>query len=168
MRIRAARMGDADVLTRIAREAKASWGYPEAWLIAWEPTLTISTEYLGAHRVLVAESDGVALGFVALEQGPSGPEMGHLWVLPEAQGRGVGRALVRRVQLEAGRLGWDSVRVESDPNARPFYERMGGIWIGDVAAPVAGVDRHLPVLRLPVSTETPGAAEPPATNPTSA
>jgi GNAT superfamily N-acetyltransferase len=148
MRIRAARIEDADALTRIAHVAKASWGYPDAWLIEWAPILTITANYLRAHRVLVAE-EGESLGFGALELGPSGPEVGHLWVLPDAQGRGVGRALVRRLLRDARRLGWESVRVESDPHARPFYERMGGIWVGNVPAPVAGVDRHLPVLQLP-------------------
>ncbi len=150
MRIRAARIEDADALTRIAHVAKASWGYPEAWLAEWAPILTITADYLRAHRVLVAEEEGDTLGFAALEDGPGGPEVGHLWVLPERQGGGVGRALVRRILIEARRRGWNSVRVESDPNARAFYERLGGIWIGDVPAPVAGVDRHLPVLQLPV------------------
>ncbi len=36
------------------------------------------------------------------------------------------------------------------PHAQPFYERMGAIKVGDVDAPVAGVQRSLPVLRLPI------------------
>jgi GNAT superfamily N-acetyltransferase len=151
VRIRRARVADAEALTDIARAAKASWGYPDAWLTAWESVLTLTADYLRTNQVLVAEEGGERVGFASLEDGPSGPEIGHLWVAPARQGHGVGRALVRRVLLEARRRGWDSVRVESDPNARPFYERLGGIWIGEVAAPVAGTERRLPVLQLPVA-----------------
>ncbi len=158
MRIREAGVGDAGALTRVARLAKASWGYPEAWLAEWEPILTISPEYVRGHRVLVAEEGGSSLGFAALVEGPSGAQVDHLWVLPEHHGAGVGRALLERVLAEAAERGWDSVRVESDPHARPFYERLGGVWIEDVPAPVAGTDRRLPVLRLPARRASDPAA----------
>jgi len=149
MHVRRARSEDTEVLTHIARAAKASWGYPEAWLEEWAPILTITADYLRDNHVLVAEDEGGPLGFAALEHGPGGPELGHLWVHPDRQGRGTGRALLRRLLLEARRRGWDSVRVESDPHALAFYARMGGILVGDVPAPVAGTERRLPVLQLP-------------------
>ena len=34
------------------------------------------------------------------------------------------------------------------PDAQPFYERLGATQVGELAAPVAGEERVLPVLRL--------------------
>ena len=46
LRIRRALPGDSDRLSQIARAAKGHWGYPEAWLTAWEPVLRIKPEYV--------------------------------------------------------------------------------------------------------------------------
>lgn len=81
---------DSVELTRVARAAKASWGYPAAWLREWESELAISPEYIRNNGVFVAESEGRIVGVVGVEEGPEGPEIGHLWVAPEGQGQGWG------------------------------------------------------------------------------
>lgn len=98
----------------------------------------------------VAELEGAAVGVMALEQGAHGPELVHLWVDPRHQGRGVGDALLEHARSRARDRGWRSLRVESDPDAVAFYGRYGAQVVGRVPAPVAGTDRYLPVLRLPV------------------
>ena len=150
MRVREASVQDAEELTTLARESKATWGYPEAWLRAWEPDLLISPDYIGVNLVLVAEEEGQIVGMIGVEVGREGPEIGHLWVAPGAQGRGVGRVLVGEVLELAADCGWASLRVVSDPNAEPFYERMGAVRVGGVSAPVGGEDRTLPLMSLPV------------------
>lgn len=147
-RIRPARDTDAEALTSLARRSKAAWGYPESWLEEWEGALTLAPSYLREHEVFVAEQDDEPVGVVALEVGPAGSEIGHLWVAPGHQGKGVGRALMERVIARARELDQVSIRIESDPNARGFYERLGAVPEGEVAAPVAGERRWLPVLRL--------------------
>jgi ribosomal protein S18 acetylase RimI-like enzyme len=147
-RVRPAREADGAALTSLARRSKAAWGYPESWLTEWESALTLAPAYLREHEVFVAELNDEAVGVVALEVGPGGAEIGHLWVAPEHQGRGVGRTLMERAVARAGELGQASIRIESDPNARGFYERLGAIPEGKVEAPVAGQSRWLPVLRL--------------------
>ena len=147
--IREATPADADDLTQLARRAKASWGYPEAWLREWQPQLSFSAAYIGSNPVYVVTSDDTLAGVIALEDSAE-PEIAHLWVSPEYQGLGVGRQLVQRAIEVAAERGWNSYRVESDPHALPFYERLGAVQIGEVAAPVCGVERVLPVLRLTV------------------
>lgn len=147
--IRPARPSDAEALTGIARAAKASWGYPEDWLREWEPQLTFTPEYVEAHTVLVATDDDRPIGVIAL-QATAEPEIAHLWVTPAAHGRGIGRRLVERAAEHASTRGWASLRIESDPGAVPFYRRMGAVCVGEVAAPVCGTDRVLPLLRLKV------------------
>jgi N-acetylglutamate synthase-like GNAT family acetyltransferase len=148
VKIRRAEARDAPELTRVARAAKASWGYPEAWLREWQPQLTISEPYVRRHTVLAAEDDGRIVAMAALEDGPEGMELAHLWVLPDVQGRGVGRALFTCVADLARERGGHELRIESDPYAEPFYERLGAVRVGETPAPVAGVERCLPVLRF--------------------
>lgn len=163
---RRARPVEASLLTDIARAAKASWAYPEEWLKEWAPELAFSAGYIASNPVFVVEvrdgsRDGVdegafdrePVGVVALEDGKSGPEIVHLWVLPAYQGSGLGRILVERAVREAHARGWPSLRILSDPNAAPFYERMGAVRVGSHPAPVAGRPRELPVFSLPVDPD---------------
>ena len=145
--IRHAEPADAGKLTLLARRSKASWGYPESWLREWQSQLSFSAAYLRRHPVFVASNAAEIVGVIALEDGVE-PELAHLWIDPVWQGQGLGRQLVRRALDAAGEIGWESLRIESDPHAQSFYERLGAIRIGEVKAPVAGTQRLLPVLRL--------------------
>lgn len=144
--LRPARDEDTAALTHVARAAKASWDYPEAWLREWEPQLTITRDYLRRNRVIVAEVAGRVVAFGALVEIPEGADLDHLWVLPEAQGVGVGRALFEALVEAARAQGARALRIDSDPNARAFYVRLGARYVGEKPAPVAGVARTLPVL----------------------
>jgi len=150
VQFRSGKSEDAAAMTNVVRRAKASWGYPAAWLLAWEPDLTLSAGFVGAQPTLVAEMGGEIVGIVALDDPGGIPEVAHLWVAPEVQGRGIGRELLTRALGFAGKRGWRELRIESDPNAVAFYERMGARVVGRVDAPVCGEPRWLPVMRLPV------------------
>lgn len=136
------------MLTRLAYESKASWGYPQAWMEEWAPELCITAEYIRDRDVFVAQSEEDILGMVGMANGDNGPELEHFWLDPERQGTGVGRRLLEHAMLVAREKGWSSLRILSDPYAQPFYERFGAIKIGEHPAPVAGTARTLPVLRL--------------------
>lgn len=141
-------MDEAGVLTLVARRAKASWGYPAEWLDEWETQLTFTPAYIRDNVTSVAEIDGDVVGVIALESSQGEPEIAHCWVAPDVHRRGVGRALLKWAVQHAADSGWQTLRIESDPLARAFYERMGAEYIGEIEAPVCGTARQLPVLRL--------------------
>ena len=144
--IRPGTSGDAARLTSLARRAKAHWGYPGAWLAAWETQLTIEPAYVTRHTVLVAEINGSLAGMCALEDRGEAWSLEHLWVEPEFLGRGVGRALVERALALARAVHPGPVAAEADPNAAGFYRRLGARQVGAVPAPMPGApDRVLPV-----------------------
>jgi ribosomal protein S18 acetylase RimI-like enzyme len=149
--IRPARPAEAEELTRLARDAKASWGYPAAWLDAWSGELTITGDYVVRNQVFVADAgDGLA-GMAALERVQGAAVLEHVWVAARHQGQGIGQALVRHALALARSAGDRVVLVTSDPQAVRFYERLGGRVTGRVPAPMPGEpDRALPVLELPV------------------
>jgi GNAT superfamily N-acetyltransferase len=148
--IRAADPAEAPTLTAIALAAKRHWGYPEAWIAAWTPQLTLTADLLRERPTWVATHESEIIGFVALTD--SAPEWGveHLWILPVHQGRGTGRRLLETALDHVARRRPGRVRIESDPNAVAFYERCGARRAGSVSAPVLGTPRELPVLVIDV------------------
>lgn len=87
-----------------------------------------------AIHLLIAERDGVALGFVCVVGGADprwGTLVDNLHVLPDAKGSGVGAMLLRAAARWAagGAFPQEGIHLfcytENRP-ARTFYERMGG------------------------------------------
>ena len=75
---------------------------------------------LPGHDVVVAEVEGRLAGFAALH----GDLLGHLYVHPDRQGRGIGDALLARVkELRPG--GFRLWVFQRNTGARRFYERRG-------------------------------------------
>lgn len=137
-RIRRAVAADADTLSAIAQAAKRHWGYPEQWLEMWRRDLTLDGERVAARPVYVIESgDGIA-GFYALEPGAGRWTLDHLWVRPDRLRQGLGRRLVADALARARADGATGLDIEADPNAEPFYHRLGGRRVGYVAAPLPG------------------------------
>jgi ribosomal protein S18 acetylase RimI-like enzyme len=148
MILRLAVSRDADRITEIARAAKASWGYPACWLAAWEQQLTVTPAYLADHVVVVAEKDGLVVGIGALAETSDHWSIDHLWIDPASQRQGIGRMIFEELMSIAAARPLP-VRIESDPHAVAFYERMGAVRIGSVSAPIAEApDRRLPLLEV--------------------
>jgi GNAT superfamily N-acetyltransferase len=150
MHITRATPDDAEALTRIAWEAKRSWGYPERWMELWRKTFTITPELIASQELFCAWLDNEGVGFYALRQEGSALWLEHLWVLPCFMKRGVGRALFTHAAEQTRALGFDAFRIESDPNAAGFYERMGAQRIGTTVTEVEGEARELPLLMFRV------------------
>lgn len=152
--VRAAQPGDAPDLSRIAVAAKRSWGYPESWIDAWSPVLTVDEAFVARHAVWVSLDAGAApVGWAALVDDAGRAQLDHLWVLPAHQGRGHGRLLLDAVVQEATRRGHAVLHIEADPHAVPFYEHHGARSTGSVDAPVLCTPRRLPLLEIPLRKE---------------
>jgi GNAT superfamily N-acetyltransferase len=146
IRIRRARRADAATLTAIAHAAKRHWRYPERSIRLWAADLTVTSELIARDAVYCAVHADRVVGFYAVSGKGRTRELEHMWVAPRHIGKGVGRRLFahlrRRLRAErASRL-----RIASDPNAEPFYLRMGATRVGTV--PTRPHPRRLPLLEL--------------------
>jgi GNAT superfamily N-acetyltransferase len=156
MLIGRARPEDAATLTHIAFSAKRSWGYPEKWIDAWRSVLTIQPEFVANHETYAATIEGRLVGFYALSPEGGGMQLLHLWVLPDAMGQGLGRALFLHALGRTRELGFRKLEIESDPNAEDFYRRMGARRVGARQTEVEGQRRELPLLTYAIDDKTEG------------
>jgi GNAT superfamily N-acetyltransferase len=146
MKIVNAKPQDAEALTDIAHAAKRHWGYPESWIAAWRDILTMRPEFIAANVTCVALDEERMVGFYVLTTEDDGIHLDHLWVVPAAMGRGIGRALFQHAMMQARDLGFDSIKIEADPNAEGFYQRMGARRTGTAVREVEGQRRELPLM----------------------
>ena len=156
--IREARSGEAEDLSDVAYRSKGYWGYNPETLDQWAGPLTITEEYLEANPTFVAyeeDDEERILGFCALLCDQGRWELDHMWVIPEAIGRGIGARLFLRACEEAELLGASSLWILSDPSAEGFYKHMGAVRIDQQTTVVDGTERILPILSIRLTTEGP-------------
>ncbi|MDJ0653204.1 MAG: GNAT family N-acetyltransferase [Xanthomonadales bacterium] len=148
--LRPAANPDLRVLSRIAIEAKASWGYDQEELQGWADELTVTPESLEAQLTFLAEADGEIAGFFQLSGDAA--QLEHLWIRPKFMAIGLGRRLLALAAAEAARSGQTKLAIDSDPNARGFYTACGAVQVGELPAPTARMpDRTRPLMELDTS-----------------
>ncbi|HET8528610.1 MAG TPA: GNAT family N-acetyltransferase [Gaiellaceae bacterium] len=127
-----------DRLRAIAAAAKGHWGYDAQLVAGWAAEMALPDE------PILAERDGIVVGWASVERRGDVLWLEDLWVEPAAMGQGVGRELFERARAlgaGCGRMEW-----EADPNAVPFYERMGASYVRDSDPSEWG--RVLPVMAI--------------------
>lgn len=95
-------------------------------LLANPDAIALPAEQIADSQVLVAERDGVILGFAALVPRPDGnAELDALFVEPSLWKRGVGRLLIEQcVEVARGRAA-RILHVVGNPHAEGFYAACG-------------------------------------------
>ena len=138
----------AAALTQIALSAKAHWGYPARWIELWMPQLTFEPGYFEENESWVAEIDQVPVAFYTLLEKDGEAWVENLWVSPEFIGKGVGKRLFFHALELSRQRGFENLRLEADPNAAGFYEKMGMKKIGERRSEIEGQPRTLPILEI--------------------
>ena len=102
--------------------------------------------------LLLARRDGAAIGGVGLKPLAAGiAEVKRLYVVPPARGTGLGTMLALRAIAEAGRKGYERVRLDTHrPSMRAaiaLYRRLGFFEIApygpDLGGAIAFFEKHL-------------------------
>jgi GNAT superfamily N-acetyltransferase len=137
-------------LSAIAHAAKAVWGYPESWLRRWSEVLTVTPEYVRSVPTHGLVEDCRIVGYFSLALRDAAIHLEQMGVLPDAMGRGGGRPLFEFAAELARASGAKKLRVKNDPHWEGFYVHMGVTLRGQVASPMDGVDRFLPLLEMPL------------------
>ena len=147
MRLRPAINTELAELSELCMRSKAVWGYDAAFMEACRAELAITAEKLEASLVEVAELDGKIAGVARLVVAGESAELAALFVEPELQGAGVGRALFEWAVTQCRARDISTMVIEADPGAAPFYRLMGARDAGTVpSGSIPG--RVLPRLEL--------------------
>ena len=128
--LRLAQAGEAASLTALCVRSKAHWGYDAEFMRLSAEALTLAEDDIAAGRVLVAlDAAGRTIGLVRVEPEGETADLGLMFVDPPAMGSGAGRMLFEAATRLARGLGARRMTILADPNAAPFYERMGARFV---------------------------------------
>jgi GNAT superfamily N-acetyltransferase len=112
-------------LSELCLRSKAVWGYDDKFIEACRGELLFSPHDLESTHVAVAEEDRKILGVVQVRIGADNADLLKLFVEPEVLRKGTGQALFAWAIEISRRMGAHQLMIEADPDAVPFYRRMG-------------------------------------------
>ncbi len=112
----------------------------------WRAQLTITPQSIAENETFLADLNGQIVGFHVLVEAAESWRLEHLWILPEQMGHGFGRRLFTHAAARAAERGAICLTIEADPNAEPFYRRMGAVRVGTIESEIDHHCRELPLL----------------------
>lgn len=142
---------DAELLRDLLITSKGYWGYSQEQLEKWRSNLTFKEEYIARNTVKLIVKENDVIGFFALVKGDS-HELDHLWLLPNAIGKGYGNRAFDQILAECEALGISDFFIISDPDAEGFYLKKGALKVGEIYSEPQ--QRMLPKLKYKVSLAT--------------
>jgi GNAT superfamily N-acetyltransferase len=92
--------------------------------------------------VAVAERNGKPIGIARVKVFGGEADLLKLFVEPGALRSGVGKALLVWATDVAKKLGATQLTIDADPDAAPFYRRMGAYDVGEAPSGSGGVNRR--------------------------
>lgn len=96
------------------------------FLLAHPDAIQLPAEQIAQGRVFVSELQGGIVGFAAVDPRANGDsELDALFVDPQMQRRGIGRALVEHCAEFARAQGSVALHVVGNPHAKKFYSECG-------------------------------------------
>ena len=145
--IRAPTIDELSGLSDLCFRSKAVWGYDEEFMEACRGELSFEPRDLALTPIAVAEHNGKSIGVAQVKVVDGRADLLKLFVEPTALRSGIGKALLVWVTDVAKKLGATQLTIEADPDAAPFYRRMGAYDVGE--APSGSVPgRMLPKLAM--------------------
>ena len=145
--IRAPTIDELSDLSDLCFRSKAVWGYDVEFMDACRAELSFEPRDLELTPIAVAEHYGKPIGVAQVKVVDDEADLLKLFVEPSALRSGTGKALLVWATDVAKKLGATRLIIEADPDAAPFYRRMGAYDVGQ--APSGSVPgRMLPKLAM--------------------
>jgi GNAT superfamily N-acetyltransferase len=145
--IRAPTIDELLDLSDLCFRSKAVWGYDEEFMDACRGELSFEPRDLELTAIAVAEHAGKTIGVAQVKVVDDEADLLKLFVEPSALRSGAGKALLVWATDAAKKLGATRLIIDADPDAAPFYRRMGAYDVGQ--APSGSVPgRMLPKLAM--------------------
>ena len=144
---------NAGLLTDIAMQSKAHWGYDNAFMRAARHELAVTPKRLSSQQFVyrcLVENEQHIQGFYSLSMQPdchdlasykfdsgnetntknrfyakAAIELEALFILPNAMGKGFGQALFNHAINNPDIKNVATLLIQSDPNALTFYQKLG-------------------------------------------
>lgn len=141
-------LSDLEKINTLLRQSKSHWGYDNDFLDRFMEKLGITQAYLQKHSIQLFYINDQLAGFFNFSFNAEGLfELDNFFLHPDYIGKGIGRKLWNACCQEAKKQNQNQFIIWIDPNAEPFYIKMGCQKIGVRQSPMMP-NRYPPILKF--------------------
>jgi GNAT superfamily N-acetyltransferase len=123
--LRSPTLEELPTLSALCLRSKAVWRYSSDFIEACRSELAIEVSELQSTSIAVAEENSRVVGIAQVKVTGTEADLLKLFVEPTMLRGGVGTKLFQWAAGEATAMGANRMAIEADPDAAPFYRRMG-------------------------------------------
>lgn len=150
MNIRRAYPKEADILTDLAVESEAYWGYDKKFLDTFKIIYKVSEDYIINNPTFVLEDNDQLIGFYSIVESGEGVVLEYFYIDPSYIRKGYGKILWDHLIEFCKNRGILELDFVVSNEAMPFYEKMGAIKVGEIKSLVEK-DRRINKLKMVIS-----------------
>ncbi len=130
--IRKAETFEAEMLTDIAIQSEAYWGYDSDFMETFKSKYRVTEEFIRENPTFVMEEEGNIVGFYSILRDDKETALEYLYIEPSYIGKGYGKLLWNHMVDTFKNQGIDEIVLVTSPQAKDFYVKMGAILIDEV------------------------------------
>lgn len=131
---------DDELLTSTAVNSKKYWGYPDEQMDLWKTDdLQVTKEYIKKNQVYKVYDQSNFIGFYGIFKKENDTwEIDHLWLTTDNIRKGYGTIIFKHILTELFKKDAKKAILIAEPNAKVFYDKMGGKVIGEFQSKISG------------------------------
>lgn len=130
--IRRAEPLECEILTKIAVNSEAFWGYDQAFMDKFSSLYRITEDAICYYPTFALEIDGDVCGFYSFVFDKEEIVLEHFFIEPNSIGMGYGRILWNHLLGQCRALGIRQFSLVTSPQAQGFYAKRGAVFAGEV------------------------------------
>lgn len=142
--IRRAMKDEKAVLTRIAIESEAYWGYDKEFMTKFEAIYAVTDQIISDNATYIIEDRGI-IGFYSVQLNRNEAMLEYFYIRPTFIGKGYGRKLWKHLVSNCINAEAKTIEIITSPQAKDFYIKMGALQVGHVVSLVQK-ERQIPKL----------------------
>lgn len=146
--IRSARIKEAEILTNLAAESEAYWGYDEEFMEIYMIIYSITPDNISENPTYVIENEKEIMGFYNVVQEGYLGYLEYFYIKPEYMGKGFGKIMWENMVDVCENLGILEIELVTSHQAMDFYIKMGAMVFKEVESQID--NRKIPKIRYKV------------------
>ncbi len=149
MKIEKAQKTDCNTLTALTIRSKSYWGYSSEQITKWKDDLTIHAEYIDQNVVYKLIKENQLIGYYSyIVQDDKKIKLDNIFLEPDFIGNGYGKLMMKHFFQQVKDEGYETIKLDSEPNAEKFYLSLGFKVIGQLESSIK--NRFLPIMELKI------------------
>lgn len=145
VKVRQAKLDEAESLTNLATRAEAHWGFDDEYMDRFKVLYKITKEFINDNLTYVMHDEDKIIGFYSIMQNGKEASLEYFFIEPEFIGKGYGRQLWKHMCNICLKLDITHIEIVTSPQAKEFYIKMGAIEVGIVES-IVKTGRIIPKL----------------------